>query len=167
MQIDPEYCTACSTSSHRKAEAGGMAWRYLGSGLSAQHWKDCEKGEELVVGLRLSGSVLWNSSEIPFNCYTNLFVYVWINLFLYYCMCAHAPAHAPVFRSVQNMVCLQEPEDNVREFIFSPSTMRFLGIQLRPSDSAANAIPLQATFSGQPPSKDSVPMLLHASAWFA
>lgn len=81
-------------------------------------------------------------------------------------MCAHAPVHAPVFRSVHNMVCLQEPEDNLREFILSPSTMRFLGIQLRPSDSAANAIPLRATFSGQPPSKDRVPMLLQASAWF-
>lgn len=76
-------------------------------------------------------------------------------------------AHKPVFRSVRNMVCLQDPEDNVREFIFSPSTMRFLGIQLRPSDSAANAFPLRAIFSGQPPSKDSVPKLLHASACFA
>lgn len=43
--MDLEYRIAGSTSSHRKAEAGGVARCYLGSGLSAPNEKNVKEGK--------------------------------------------------------------------------------------------------------------------------
>lgn len=93
MLIDLEYHIACSASPHRKAEAGGMARCCLGSGLSAQHWKECEREEESVVGLRLFDSQLQSSSKIPFNFVT--LTYLCMYLLLYFCIivCVHTRVH--------------------------------------------------------------------------